>query len=96
MCHVGSMITGSQYLRNRVSAGATARLAHGFTGPEFAERNLETWLHQVAAKIRHAISRQIPVGFEDETGFHLGVQRVRPQDGMDWERARILLNDEYF
>ena len=96
MCHSCSMMTGSQILRDRVSAGATARLDRGFTEPEFAEKNLENWLHQVAGKICFAISRRIPVGFEDETGFHLGVQPAREDSHMDWERAGIFVEDERF
>jgi hypothetical protein len=42
-----------------------------------------------------ALSRRVPVGFEDETGFHLGLQVVPADDLMDWERARILI-DEHF
>ena len=96
MCHSGSMMTGSQILRNRVSAGATARLDRGITEPESAERNLENWLHHVAGKIRLAISRRIPVGFEDETGFHVGTQPGLEQECMDWERAGILVDDINF
>jgi hypothetical protein len=90
------MIRGSQILRGRISAGATARLDRRFADREFAERNLESWLHQVAGKIRWAISRRIPVGFEDETGFHLGVQPAGADNRMAWERAGILVDEEYF
>ena len=44
------MMTGSQILQDRVSAGATARLDRGFTEPEYAEKSLENWLHQVAGE----------------------------------------------
>lgn len=90
------MMTGSQILRNRASAGATARLDRGFTEAEFAEKNLENWLHQVVGKIRFAIGRRIPVGFEDETGFHLGAQPVREDNRIDRERAGIFAEDESF
>ena len=92
-------MTGGQILRNRVSAGATARLERGFTEPEFAEKNLknlENWLHQVVGKIRFAISRRIPVGFEDEAGFHLGVQSAPKDERMNWERAGLLADKERF
>jgi hypothetical protein len=89
------MITGSQLLRNRVSVAGPARLDRKFAGLESAEQNLENWLHQVAGRIRVALSRRVPVGFEDETGFHLGLQVVPADDLMDWERARILI-DEHF
>ena len=90
------MITRSPILRDRISAGATARLDRRFAEREFVERNLENWLHQVAGKIRFAISRRIPVGFEDETGFHLGVQPAREASPMSWERAGIFVEDERF
>jgi len=89
-------MTGSQILRDRVSAGATARLDRGFTEPEFAENHLENWLRQVVGKIGLAISRRIPVGFEDETGFHLGVQAAREDSPMNWERAGVFAKDEQF
>lgn len=89
------MITGGQLLRNRVSVAGPARLDRRFAGREPAEQNLENWLHQVAGRIRLALNRRIPVGFEDETGFHLGVQLVPDDERMDWERARILI-DEHF
>jgi hypothetical protein len=88
------MMRGSQILRNRVSAGATARLDRGHAEPEFVERTLENWLHGVVAKIRFVISRRIPVGFEDETGFHLGFQPAPAENRMAWERAGLLTDDE--
>jgi hypothetical protein len=30
----------------------------------------ETWLHEVSARFCAAITLRVPVGFEDETGFH--------------------------
>ncbi len=85
------MMTGSQIMRDRVSAAATARLDRGFAG-----RDPEGWLRQVAGKIRLTINRRIPIGFEDETGFHLGVQPAREDDRMDWERASLVADDEHF
>ena len=31
-------------------------------------------LHKVVAKLRHAVRIEIPTGYQDETGFHLGVK----------------------
>ncbi|HUA36869.1 MAG TPA: hypothetical protein VMA35_00560 [Candidatus Sulfopaludibacter sp.] len=90
------MMTGSQILRNRVSAGATARLDRGFVAPESVEVNLQHWLHQIVGKIGFAISRRIPVGFEDETGFHLGVQPGDEDRCRDRARAGIFAEDESF
>jgi hypothetical protein len=90
------MMTDSQMLQNRVSAGATARLDREFTGPEFTDKSLEGWLHQVVGKIHFAISRRIPVGFEDGTGFHLGMEPGREYSRMDWERAGLFVEDESF
>jgi hypothetical protein len=90
------MMTCSQILRNRVSAGATARLDRGFAEAESAGRNLEYWLHQVVGNIRFAVSRRIPVGFEDQTGFHLGVQPAGADHRMNCERADIFVEGEHF
>jgi hypothetical protein len=89
-------MTRRQILRDRVSAGATARLDRRCVEPESGGRNLENWLHQVVGKLRFAISRRIPVGFEDETGFHLGWQSASADHPMDWERAGIFTGDEDF
>jgi hypothetical protein len=32
------------------------------------------YLHEFIAKLRNAIRIEIPTGYQDETGFHLGVQ----------------------
>jgi hypothetical protein len=85
------MMTGSQIMRGRVSAAATARLDRGFAGQD---RN--GWLRQVAGKIRLTLNRRIPIGFEDETGFHLGGEPAREDNHMDWERAGIVADDERF
>jgi hypothetical protein len=89
-------MTDNQVLPERVSVAGPARLDRGFAGRESAEQNLENWLHQIAGKIGPALYRRIPIGFEDETGFHLGVQPVRGDTRMDWERARIFVDDEHF
>jgi hypothetical protein len=85
------MVTGSQIMRNRISAAGTARLDRGFTS-----QNRDDWLRQVAGKIRLAINRRIPVGFEDETGFHLGVQSARENDRVAGEREGFFADDEHF
>jgi hypothetical protein len=56
-------------MRNRFSTAGTARLDRGFAGQE-----PNRWLRQVAGNLRLAIDRRIPIAFEDETGFHFGVQ----------------------
>ena len=89
-------MTDNQMLPERVSVAGPARLDRGFAKRESAEQNLENWLHQVAVKIGLALSRRIPVGFEDEAGFHLGVPSVCGENRMDWERARIFVDDEHF
>jgi hypothetical protein len=30
-------------------------------------------LHEIAAKLRKAIRIEVPIGYQDETGFHTGV-----------------------
>ena len=85
------MITSSQILGNKISLAATARLDR-----EFAGWNRKQWLRQIVGKIRLAIIWRIPVGFEDETGFHLGVQPVPKEDRMEWDRAGLLVDKEHF
>jgi len=85
------MMISSQIMPDRISAAATARLDREFTG--WARKN---WLRQFAGKIRLAIVWRIPVGFEDETGFHLGVQQRREDDRMGWKRAGILADGKTF
>ena len=85
------MMTGSQILRNRIPAGGTARLDRGFAGQE---RN--RWLRQVAGNLRLAINRRIPVGFEDETGFHLGVQPAGENERVGVQREGVFVDDEHF
>lgn len=84
------MMIGSQTMPDKISA-ATARLDREFTGWEG-----KSWLRQFAGKIHLAIVWRIPVGFEDETGFHLGVQPRRKDERMDWERAGIFPDSKHF
>jgi hypothetical protein len=30
-------------------------------------------LHEIATKLRKAIRIEVPIGYQDETGFHMGV-----------------------
>jgi hypothetical protein len=85
------MMMGRQILREGVSAGATGRLDRGFTEPD-----LTHWLHQVAGRIRLAVSRRIPVGFEDETGFHPGVPPGCADDRKHREQAGMSTDDKHF
>jgi hypothetical protein len=34
-------------------------------------------LHGIMAKVRNAVRIDIPAGYQDETGFHLGVKRAQ-------------------
>jgi hypothetical protein len=46
----------------------------------------KTWLHafaldllliHIAAKLRHAFESHVPVGYQDENGFHYGIQKAK-------------------
>jgi hypothetical protein len=89
-------MTDNQMPGKRVLLAGPARLDRRFAAREAAGQNLENWLHQVAGTIGLALYRRIPVGFEDEAGFHLGVPPVYGETRMDWERARIFVDDEQF
>jgi stringent starvation protein B len=41
----------------------------------FLLRNVIDWLrsHGIMAHLKNVVAAQVPVGYEDETGFHLGV-----------------------
>jgi hypothetical protein len=44
----------------------------------------DDWLHSATARFRAAITLQIPVGYQDETGFHYGPRReYQPQRAED-------------
>jgi hypothetical protein len=71
-------MTENQTWRETISAAGPARLDREFTG-----HNRHVWLFQVAGKIRISLYRRIPAGFEDETGFHLGVPSGCADERMD-------------
>jgi hypothetical protein len=92
-------MTGSQILRKNVSTVATARLDRGFTEPDLdrdVEQDLTHWLHQVTGRIHLAINRRIPIGFEDETGFHFGVQPAGENERVGGQRDGVFVDDEHF
>jgi hypothetical protein len=89
-------MTDNQMPGKRVLVASPSRLDRRFAAREAAGQDLENWLHQVAGIIGLALYRRIPVGFEDEAGFHLGVPSVCGENRMDWERARIFVDDEHF
>lgn len=76
---------------NQIPTAATARVDR-----EFAGWNRKHRLRQIAGRIRLAIISRIPVGFEDEAGFHLGVQPAWKADGIEWERAGLSSQQENF
>jgi hypothetical protein len=58
------------------SEGCAARPATARLDREFDAAQPEGWLDRAAAQFRAAITFNIPVGYENETGFHCGVQRA--------------------
>jgi hypothetical protein len=53
----------------------------------------KTWLHTFAlsllfggiiAKLRSAIANHVPVGYQDESGFHLGVKQTQDRWPATW------------
>ena len=43
--------------------------------PEMASIGL--MFHGIVAKLRNAVRIEVPVGYQDETGFHMGVKPAR-------------------
>jgi hypothetical protein len=41
--------------------------------------SLELMFHGIIARLRNAISIEIPIGYQDETGFHMGVKPVEKE-----------------
>ena len=82
---------GTQVMLRKGSSAASARLDR-----EFAGGNPKGWWREMGRRIHIAIVRRIPVGFEDETGFHPGVQQVSRDERMDWERASLLWDEKQF
>jgi hypothetical protein len=45
-------------------------------------------LRGIVAKLRKAIRIEIPIGYQDETGFHLGIEPAektsRVANGLEW------------
>lgn len=39
----------------------------------------------ILAKVRAAMEKQVPVGYQDENGFHMGVEPARKSS--DWHQA---------
>ena len=62
---------GSQAKPGKISTAATVR-----ANPEFAGWSRRRWLRQFTGRIHLAIAGRIPIGFEDEMGFHLGMKRI--------------------
>jgi hypothetical protein len=36
--------------------------------------SLALHVHEIAAKLKRAIRIEVPIGYQDETGFHMGVK----------------------
>jgi len=41
--------------------------------------------HGIVAKLRSAVRIDIPIGYQDETGFHYGVKQA--QNGIKWPQV---------
>jgi hypothetical protein len=48
--------------------------------PEMASFGL--MFHGIVAKLRNAVRIDIPIGYQDETGFHMGVKPAKK--GVQW------------
>jgi len=43
--------------------------------PQTSSPSVEPWLETVMAKMRASLDKLIPVGYQDESGFHAGVKK---------------------
>jgi hypothetical protein len=62
------MVSGCKHSKKHPSRPKPARVDREPGAP-----TKTAWLRRVAVKFCSAITMQVPVGFEDETGFHSGV-----------------------
>ena len=69
----------------KISDKSAARSATARFDREFGN-NDEGWLDRAAAQFRSAIIFQIPVGYQDETGFHCGIQHPPERISISAER----------
>jgi hypothetical protein len=61
----------------RISEKRAARLAKTRDDREPSVQDDADWLDRIAVQFRLARILQVPVGFEDETGFHPGVPWIQ-------------------
>lgn len=85
------MLIGSQVMPGKMSAATTARLDR-----ELAGCDRKNWLRDLIGKIHVASIWRIPIGFEDETGFHLGAQQVPGDHHVAMERAVLFESKKDF
>jgi hypothetical protein len=62
----------------RRTAGGTATARPCESNPIELERRGARFLVRIIMKVREAITSRMPVGYEDETGFHYGLAAARP------------------
>jgi hypothetical protein len=67
------MNIGCQTSSKCAAQSATARLDR-----EFAAQTVGGWFDLARTKIQTAAIFQVPVGYEDDAGFHCGIQRLEP------------------
>ena len=65
------MILGSKISEKSAARPTTARVDR-----ESAGENHGGWLDRVTAQFRSAVTFQIPMGYQDKTGFYRGVERA--------------------
>lgn len=75
------MNIGCQTTGGNVSCVATARFDR-----EAAAKNSSDWLDRAAARFRLAMTLQIPVGYEDEEGFHCGMHHAEEKPSQSLNR----------
>jgi hypothetical protein len=65
----------------KLSGACAARLATARLDREFVAEKADAggWIDRAVAQFRPAICFRIPVGFQDEAGFHCGIQHQTEQ-----------------
>jgi hypothetical protein len=68
---VGTPVAGNSYMTHKETLAGHKTLV--YSGVGFP-------LSGIVAKLRNAIKMNIPVGYQDENGFHTGVKRAEKED----------------
>jgi hypothetical protein len=80
----------------KLSKTCTARLATARLDREFVADNSAGFVGWAAAQFHSTITFRIPVGYQDDTGFHCGIQYRHEPSSFACVRAQQQLSPDHF